>query len=57
MVPPVYPSPLPAIIGILIPNAAIIGANTNDTLSPIPPVECLSATNSFDFEKSRVFPE
>ena len=43
IVPPVWPKLLPASIGIANPAAAISGARTTDTLSPIPPVECLSA--------------
>ena len=43
-VPPVWPSPLPEIIGTFRPHAAKAGASTSDTLSPTPPVECLSTT-------------
>ena len=57
IVPPVNPSPLPAIIGIFNPSPAITGARIRDTLSPIPPVECLSATKSLESEKSSVFPD
>ncbi len=41
-VPPVCPNPLPEIMGTLQPQAATIGARTKLTLSPTPPVECLS---------------
>ena len=40
--PPVWPSPRPEIIGTGTPHAATIGARISDTLSPTPPVECLS---------------
>ena len=36
---------------------APIGARMRDTLSPTPPVECLSATKSLESEKSSVFPD
>src|ERR1041384_5829175 len=42
MVPPVWPSPRPLIIGTARPAAATIGASSRLTLSPTPPVECLS---------------
>ena len=41
-VPPVWPSPRPEIIGTGTPQAAARGARISDTLSPTPPVECLS---------------
>ena len=44
IVPPVCPRLLPAIIGIVIPSDAISGPRISETLSPTPPVECLSAT-------------
>src|ERR1700759_3826285 len=43
-VPPVCPRPRPDIIGTAAPQAATIGANSRLTLSPTPPVECLSST-------------
>ena len=43
-VPPVCPRPRPEIIGTFSPQAAKAGAKTIDTLSPTPPVECLSTT-------------
>ncbi len=41
-VPPVWPNPRPEIMGTLTPQAATNGARINDTLSPTPPVLCLS---------------
>src|SRR5689334_16421622 len=43
-VPPVCPRPRPEIIGTATPQAARIGASMRLTLSPTPPVECLSTT-------------
>ena len=43
-VPPVWPSPRPEIIGTKRPQAATIGASIRLTLSPTPPLECLSTT-------------
>ena len=43
-VPPVWPSPRPDIIGTATPQLATIGASSSETLSPTPPVECLSTT-------------
>src|SRR5262245_63183326 len=43
-VPPVWPRPWPEIIGTKPPHAATIGARIRLTLSPMPPVECLSRT-------------
>ncbi len=45
-VPPVWPSPRPDIIGTATPQLATIGASSSETLSPTPPVECLSATGT-----------
>ena len=42
--PPVWPRPRPESIGTKQPQAARIGAKTRLTLSPMPPVECLSTT-------------
>ena len=39
-----WPSPRPEIIGTSPPQAATIGASSSETLSPTPPVECLSST-------------
>ena len=44
-VPPVWPSPLPDTMGTLKPQAASAGARGSDTLSPTPPVLCLSTTH------------
>ena len=54
IVPPVKPSPLPDNFATDIPNDAIIGAKINVTLSPTPPVECLSMIGYlvFNFVKS-----
>ena len=43
-VPPVMPRPLPEIIGTRKPRQASSGASAIDTLSPTPPVECLSTS-------------
>ena len=41
-VPPVCPRPRPDSIGTTAPQLATSGASTSETLSPTPPVECLS---------------
>ena len=41
-VPPVWPRPRPETIGTKTPHATTSGARQSDTLSPTPPVECLS---------------
>src|SRR5262249_15860869 len=41
-VPPVCPRPRPDSCGTAAPHAATRGTRTSDTLSPTPPVECLS---------------
>ena len=46
-VPPVWPRPRPEIIGTKQPHAAAIGPSMSETLSPTPPVECLSTTGPF----------
>ena len=58
-VPPVCPSPRPEIIGTNNPHAARMGANARLTLSPTPPVECLSHTKSLSktFCQSSVSPD
>ena len=43
-VPPVWPRPRPEIIGTKAPQAATMGASIRLTLSPTPPLECLSIT-------------
>ena len=40
--PPVVPSPRPASLATGTPQAATIGSAVSVTLSPTPPVECLS---------------
>merc|ERR1719481_1004079 len=56
-VPPVIPSPLPDIIGTFSPQAARAGARGRDTLSPTPPVLCLSTSNpSHSLGQVRVVP-
>ena len=56
-VPPVCPNPLPLIIGTGTPPAAAMGARIMDTLSPTPPVECLSTVFFLRKDKSRISPE
>ncbi len=56
-VPPVWPSPRPEIIGTKTPQAARIGASMSETLSPTPPVECLSTTGPFKSDQSSTLPE
>src|SRR5213596_2506569 len=51
-VPPVWPSPRPEIIGTAPPQAATIGASSSETLSPTPPVECLSSTGRSRSQRS-----
>src|SRR3954469_7740220 len=51
-VPPVWPRPRPEIIGTAPPQAARIGASISDTLSPTPPVECLSITGRSRLQSS-----
>ena len=56
IVPPVNPNPLPDILATGIPSDAIIGAKINVTLSPTPPVLCLSTTVPIS-DKSNTSPE
>ncbi len=56
-VPPVWPSPRPEIIGTGTPHAATRGASTSETLSPTPPVECLSTFTPSMSDRSRTVPE
>ena len=56
-VPPVWPKLRPLIMGIAIPAAAINGPKIMETLSPTPPVLCLSATYLFKKVKSIFSPE
>ena len=52
-VPPVNPSPLPDIFATATPHDATSGSKTKDTLSPTPPVECLSTIILFNFDKNK----
>ena len=56
-VPPVWPSPRPLTIGTATPHAATSGARQIDTLSPTPPVECLSTLKRPMLPRSRTDPE
>ena len=56
-VPPVNPNPLPDIFATGTPQEATNGSNINDTLSPTPPVECLSTIVLLIFDKSNISPE
>ena len=56
-VPPVCPSPRPDTIGTATPRADTSGASTSDTLSPTPPVECLSIRGLLTDDKSKRAPE
>ena len=57
-VPPVCPNPRPEIIGTLSPQAARAGAKMIETLSPTPPVECLSTTRWLQsLGQAKTFPE
>ena len=47
-VPPVCPRPRPDSCGTAAPHAATSGARTSETLSPTPPVECLSTVGRAD---------
>ncbi len=51
-----WPSPRPEIIGTGTPAAATSGASTSDTLSPTPPVECLSTLTPAMSDRSRTVP-
>jgi hypothetical protein len=56
-VPPVCPSPRPDIMGTATPQLATIGASRSETLSPTPPVECLSTTGMPSPSHSMLSPE
>ena len=56
-VPPVCPRPRPEIMGTTNPQHAASGARTSETLSPTPPVECLSATGPAASGQRRRSPE
>ncbi len=55
-VPPVWPSPRPESWGTAAPHAATSGASGSDTLSPTPPVECLSTVGRPTPDRSRRSP-
>ena len=55
-VPPVCPSPRPDIMGTATPRHATSGASTSDTLSPTPPVECLSMRAIVRWSRSSTAP-
>ncbi len=56
-VPPVCPRPRPLTIGTGTPHAATSGASAIETLSPTPPVECLSTFTPGTLERSSTLPE
>ena len=56
-VPPVKPNPLPDIFATLTPNELINGNKIIETLSPTPPVECLSTMIPSILDKSSISPE
>ena len=56
-VPPVCPNPRPETIGTMQPQAAANGASSRLTLSPTPPVLCLSTLGPGMSEKSKRSPE
>ena len=49
-----WPRPRPLIIGTNPPHAATIGASMRLTVSPTPPVECLSTTGPSRSQRSVV---
>ena len=51
------PSPRPEIMGTLTPQAAASAASGSETLSPTPPVECLSILAPGMAERSSTSPE
>src|SRR2546430_17341077 len=55
-VPPVIPSPRPEIIGTQTSSQASSGARTSETLSPTPPVECLSILGGESFGYLKTLP-
>ena len=55
-VPPVWPRPRPDSWGTAAPHAATSGHSTSDTLSPTPPVECLSTVGRPTADRSRRSP-
>ena len=55
-VPPVWPRPRPDILPNTAPQAATRGASTSVTLSPTPPLECLSSTGRRSTPRSKRLP-
>ncbi len=56
-VPPVWPRPRPESCGTAAPQAATSGTSGSETLSPTPPVECLSTVGRPTPDRSSVVPE
>ena len=56
-VPPVWPSPRPDICGTAAPKTATSGTMISDSLSPTPPVECLSTDGRPSPDRSARSPE
>ena len=56
-VPPVWPRPRPDSCGTAAPHAATSGARMSETLSPTPPVECLSTVGRPTPDRSSRSPE
>ena len=56
-VPPVWPRPRPDSCGTAAPHDATSGTRTSETLSPTPPVECLSTIGRVRLLRSRRSPE
>ena len=52
-----WPSPRPDSCGTAAPHAATSGQSGSETLSPTPPVECLSTVGRGTVERSRRVPE
>ena len=57
IVPPVMPKPLPDILATFTPRDATIGITIRVTLSPTPPLECLSTIISDISLKSSISPD
>ena len=56
MVPPVCPRPRPLILATGIPQAATMGVNAREVLSPTPPVLCLSTLRPWMDDRSSISP-
>jgi len=56
-VPPVWPRPRPDSCGTAAPQLATSGARTSETLSPTPPVECLSTVGAGTALRSSRWPD